>query len=91
MKNPRTIRTLFALPGFTAALKLVGVYGDRYARIIQLTRRKKQPFVLTVVAAAEAVTTRRYCGYGIRRLPDGESFFSLNAGVLTVRGVTACM
>jgi hypothetical protein len=24
-------------------------------------------------------------------LPDGESFFSLNAGVSTVRGVAACM
>ena len=40
MKNPRSIRALFALPGFTATSKLVGVFGDRYARVIQLKRRK---------------------------------------------------
>ena len=33
MKNPRSIRALFALPGFTATSKLVGVFGD-HARII---------------------------------------------------------
>ena len=32
MKNPKSIRALFTLPGFVASAKLVGVFGDRYAR-----------------------------------------------------------
>ena len=91
MKSPKSIRALFAFPGFTAASKLVGKFGDRYARVIQLKRRKKQPTVLTVVSGAEGVTTRRCCGYETSRLPDGESTWSSNAGVSVVRGVAACM
>ena len=91
MKNPKSIRALFALPGFTALSKLVGVFGDRYARVIHLKRRKKQRFVVTVVTGAGVVTTRRSCGYGTCRLPDGESTWSLNAGVSVARGVMACM
>ena len=34
MKNPQSIRSLFALPGFVAGGRLNGVFGDRYARII---------------------------------------------------------
>ncbi len=91
MKNPETIRSLFAFPGFTAASKLAGVFGDRYARIIQLKRRKKQPSVRTVDTGVGDDTIRRFCGYAISRLLDGESTWSSNAGVSVVRGVTACM
>jgi len=91
MNNPKTIRSLFVFPGFTAAPKLAGVFGDRYARVIQLKRRKKQPSVRTVVIAAGRVTTRRFCGCVISRLPDGESTWSLTAGVSVVRGAAACM
>ena len=52
MKNLKSIRALFAFPGFNASSKLVGKFGDRYARVIQLKRRKKQPSVVTVVSAA---------------------------------------
>jgi len=91
MKNPKSIRALFVFSGFTVSSKLLGVFGDRYARVIQLKRRKKQPSVVTVVTTAEGVTTRRSCGYVISRLPDGESIWSSNAGVLIVRGAAACM
>ncbi len=91
MKNPKTIRSLFTFPGFTASSELVGVFGDRYARVIQLKRRKKQPSVLAVVTGAEGVTTRRSCGYVISPLPDGGSTWSSNAGVSIARGVTVCM
>jgi hypothetical protein len=90
MKNPKSIRALFAFPGFTAASKLAGVFGDRYARVIQLKRRKKQLSVRTVVTAAEGVTTRRFCEYETSRLPDGEFTWSLSAGVFVVRGAMAC-
>ena len=73
MKNPKSIRALFAFPGFNASSKLVGKFGDRYARVIQLKRRKKQPSVVTVVS-----TTRIRCGYETCRLPDGESTWSSN-------------
>ena len=41
MKNSQSIRSLFALPGFLAGAGLKGVFDDRYARVIQLKRRKK--------------------------------------------------
>jgi len=90
MKNPKSIRALFVFPGFTTASKLLDVFGDRYARVIQLKRRKKQPSVLAVVTAAEVVTTKRSCGYAISRWPVGESTWSSNAGGLVVRGAMAC-
>ena len=40
---PESIRALFAFPGFTASSKLLGVFADRYARVIQLKRRKNSP------------------------------------------------
>ena len=52
MIPPESIRALFAFPGFTASSKLLGVFADRYARVIQLKTRKKQPFVYTVDIAA---------------------------------------
>jgi len=91
MKNPNSIRGLFALPGFLARSRLTGVFGDRYARVIKLKRRKKQPSVRTVVTGAGDVTTRRSCGYAICRWPDGASTWSSNAGVSVVRGAAACM
>jgi hypothetical protein len=91
MKNPRSIRALFAFPGFTAASKLVGVFGDRYARVIQLKRRKKQPSVRTVDIAVGDATTNGSCGSVISRLPVGGSIWSSNAGVSTVGGAVACM
>ena len=91
MKNPKSIRALFAFPGFSASSKLVGVFGDRYARVIQLKRRKKQLVALTVVTGAEAVTTRGSCGCETSRWLDGEFIWSSNAGGSVVRGAMACM
>ena len=89
MKNPKSIRALFAFPGFNASSKLVGKFGD-HARVIQLKRRKKQPSVVTVVSAAAGVTTRRCCGYETCRLPDGESTW-IRTLAADVRGAAACM
>ena len=91
MKNPKTIRALFAFPGFTVSSKLAGVFGDRYARVIRLKRRKKQLSVVTVVTGAGGVTTRGSCGYETSRLPAGGCTWSSSAGVSVVRGVTVCM
>ena len=40
MKNPTSLRALFSLPGFVAASRLIGLCGDRYARVLVLRRRK---------------------------------------------------
>jgi hypothetical protein len=40
VKAPRSIRALFSLPGFVAQAQLGGVFGDWYARVICLRRRK---------------------------------------------------
>ena len=91
MKNPKSIRALFAFPGFYASSKLVGVFGDRYARVIQLKRRKKQPAALIVATGIEAITTRKWCGCEISQWLDGVFTWSSNAGVYVARGATACM
>ncbi len=91
MKNPESIRALFAFPGFTAASNMVGKFGDRYARVIQLKRRKKRASVVTAVIAAADDTTRSCCGYATSRWLDGGSTWSSNAGVSVVRGAVACM
>ena len=44
-----SIRALFAFPGFTTSWKLLGVFADRYARVIQLKRRKKTAICLHCV------------------------------------------
>ena len=56
MKNPKSIRTLFTLPGFVASSKLVGLFGDRYARIVRLRRRKKLLFARAVDSGVAHVT-----------------------------------
>ena len=65
MKNSKTIRSLFTMAGFVARARLAGVYGDRYARVIKLQRRKKQPCVRTVDTGAGGVTTNGRAGFVI--------------------------
>ncbi len=58
MKNSQSIRSLFALPGFVVGAGLKGLFGDRYARVIQLKRRKKQLCALTVGNGAGGAMTQ---------------------------------
>ena len=67
MKTPRSIRELFSMPGFVAGTKLQGIYGDRYARLIILKRRKKQPYARAAVIAAEDGMISVFIGYEIFR------------------------
>ena len=91
MKNPKTIRMLFTLSGFVASTKLLGVFGDRYARVIRLRRRKKQPSVRVVDIGVVGATTGAASGCGIYRLPVGGFIWNLNVGGSSARGVAACM
>ena len=57
MHNPTSIRALFSLPGFVAASRLHGVFGDRYARVLVLRRRKKQRSARDVDTGVAGATT----------------------------------
>lgn len=90
MKSPRTVRELFSMPGFVANATLDGVFGDRHARIITLTRRKKPLYVPTVAIAVATVTTDTFVERAISRWPTGGFTWSSSAGASTVRGGVAC-
>ena len=83
MKSPRTLRDLFSMPGFVANVKLSGVFGDRYARVVTLKRRKKRPSAQAAVIAAEAVTINVPAGCATFRWPGFESTLSSSAGAST--------
>lgn len=91
MKSPRTVRELFSMPGFVANAILDGVFGDRYARIIILTRRKKPLCVPTVVIAVATVMTNAFVERVISRWPTGGFTWSSSVGASTARGAVACM
>ena len=91
MKSPRTVRELFSMPGFVAEATLQGVFGDRYARVVTLKRRKKPPCVPTAAITAAAAMTSAVSGYAISRWPTGGFTWRSSAGASTARGAVACM
>jgi hypothetical protein len=79
------------MPGFVAGTKLQGIYGDRYARLIILKRRKKQPYARAAVIAAEDGMISVFIGYEICRSRVGGSIWNLSVGACVVRGAKVCM
>ena len=91
MKTGRSLRELFAFPGFVAAATLQGVFGDPKARIVSLRRRKKQRCARTAVIAA-AIATTSGCAKPVTCVwPGGTCMWSSNVGGLTAPGAAACM
>ena len=90
MKNPRSIRTLFSLSGFVAASRLVGFFGDRYARVLVLRRRKKRRAARSVGTVAAAGTPSAPAAPAISRPAGFVSTSSSSAGGSTARGAAAC-
>jgi len=91
MKTPKSIRELFSLPGFVAGMRLRGYFGDRFARVVVLRRRKKQRSAPAVVAGAEAAMTSARVWRGIFPWPAGASTLSSSAGGSIARGVAPCL
>ena len=91
MKSPKIIKDLFSFPSFSANAKLTCVFGDLYARVVTLRRRKKQPFVPAVVASAGVGTTNISNTFVTFRWPVIECIWILNVGESNARGATACM
>jgi hypothetical protein len=90
MKTPKSIRGLFSLPGFVAENSLKGVFGDRYARVIVLRRRKKLASAPAAVTDVEAGTTSARCVSAISGWRSGGSTSKWNAGVCGALGVARC-
>ena len=91
MKTGRSLRELLSVPGFVASAKLKGIFGDPKARVVQLRRRKKQPFAQIVGSAARDVTTSGRAVCGIFGWQAGWCTWSSNVGGYGVRGAAACM
>ena len=90
LKSPRTIRALFSLSGFVANARLNGIFGDRYARVIELRRRKKRLSVHTAATAVEGATIGVAAAFGTCRLRAFASTCSSSVGALSVLGVVTC-
>jgi len=80
MKRARTLRELFSFPGFYAKQQLQGVFGEPKARIVELKRQKKEPYVLGVVKATAVITTLKFEKYEIWMRWDG-AFISAMSNV----------
>lgn len=91
MKEPRTIRSLFSQAGFVAGDRLYGVIGDRYARVIRLSRRKKQGYVLNAGIVVGGGTISRSIAPAIFRWPVGASTSNLRDGESAVPGARPCL
>ena len=90
MHNPTSLRALFSLPGFVAASRLHGVFGDRYARVLVLRRRKKQRFARSVDTGAADATTNAPAGPVTFRLAGSASLSSSSDFGSTARGAGTC-
>ena len=65
MKRARTWCELYSFPGFRAAAKLKGVFGDPDVRVAPLRRKKRPGRVRAVAASAVRSTTGAWLGRGI--------------------------
>ena len=74
MKRARTWCELYSFPGFRAAAKLKGVFGDPDVRVAPLRRKKRPGCVRAVAARAARSTTGAWCERGIWARAD----FALN-------------
>ena len=91
MKKPYTIRQLFSLPGFVANSKLRGVFGDRYARVIVLRRRKKQASAHAVAIDVAAGMTNECAGLVTCQSPVGAYTLNSSDGGSFVQGAVLCL
>ena len=90
MKGPKSIRALFSFPGFVAASALKGVFGDRYARVMVLRRRKKLRSAPAAAGGAPAGMTSRRSEFVTWAWPSGASTSSSIAGASTVPDAAPC-
>jgi hypothetical protein len=88
MKTYKTLSELYSHTGFRARNKLIGIYGDSYARVIKLVRRQKKLFALYVIHHQRPITTVKLNGQETFRAVSLEFTLSLNTAVCFARHVT---
>lgn len=92
MPKPTKIKQLrdsYRFPGFYPGVALSGVFGDRHARVIRLTRRSKKRSVEHVAAFGVAGTTASRAEFEICRAERRAFIWNLifagsNAGAVRV-------
>jgi hypothetical protein len=77
MARFRKLRDAYRFPGFVPGEAVQGVFGDRMAVVVSLTRRQKKPLVARVVDGIGATTTRGGVAYAISLVATGGSTWSL--------------
>jgi hypothetical protein len=90
MQSPRTLRALFSLPGFIASSRLKGVFGDRFARVVALRRRKKRLDAHVAAIGAEAAMTSASSASATLVSPTGVSTSSSSGGACGALGAVPC-
>ena len=88
MKTCNTLLELYSHLGFRARSKLIGVYGDPYARVIKLVRRQKKQFAQFVTHHRRHITIEKSNGQETFRAVRLEFTLNLNTAVYFVRNVT---
>ena len=62
MANFTRLRDLYSFPGFDPAATIRGVFGDRYAVVIALQRRRKKHAAACADSAIDPSTIKRHDG-----------------------------
>jgi hypothetical protein len=65
MGKKRQLLDEYRFAGFRPEAGIQGVFGDHRARIIRLKRTQKKQSADVVGKYTEAITTRRFDGYGV--------------------------
>lgn len=65
MRKNRRLLDEYRFPGYCPRANIQGIFGDPKARVIQLERTQKKHYVENAALHIEAITTRRFGGYGI--------------------------
>ena len=71
----------YRFPGYRPSANIQGIFGDPKARVIQLERTQKKHYADVAVERIEAITTRRFGGYGIYHAEMHEYIWSWKSDV----------
>ena len=85
MKTCKTLSELYLHSGFLAPNKLIGIYGDPYARVIKLVRRQKKQFAQFVIHHQRHTTIAKSNGQETFRAVHSGYTLNLNTAVYFVR------
>ena len=88
MKTCKTLSELYLHSGFRARNKLIGIYGDPYARVIKPVRRQKKPFAQFVIPYQRHTTIAKSNGQETFRAVHSGYTLNLNTAVYFARNVT---